>query len=214
MIMRRNDSDIYEMISNVIRDYLNGGFKIDAKESLINSETDKHCTFKAVLKDTKDTRNKIIITLEDKSSGDNKEYTYRKVEMVNNIKYNEETRTFISTKNKKETEKELPSISSRDIISGKFKSLKDIINISNQRREERLRKDLNNRVDNKKESDNFTYDKLVDEMHHVAAYSSEYQKCPQSSGVEDENEFNNPLYIFVKYYIRGLLLCGLHLIIF
>lgn len=97
MLTKFNDSnDVNTVTSDSINLYINDGFHIDAKESMIDRDKDKDCTFKAVLKkDVDGIECKVVIKL----SGDDKCYTYNKVETVGDTVWSEETRSFKSSSN-------------------------------------------------------------------------------------------------------------------
>lgn len=97
MLTKFNDSNnVNTVTSDSINLYINDGFHIDAKESMIDREKDKDCTFKAVLKkDVDGIECKVVIKL----SGDDKCYTYNKVETVGDTVWSEETRSFKSSSN-------------------------------------------------------------------------------------------------------------------
>ena len=102
MLTKFSDSnDMNTVASDAIHSYIKDGYKIDAKESVIDREKDKDCTFKAVLKkDVDGIECKTVITLTDNGDDKNKHYTYHKVEAVGDTKWSEETRTFSSSTDK------------------------------------------------------------------------------------------------------------------
>jgi hypothetical protein len=102
MLTKFNDSsDMNTTASNAIQSYIKDGYRIDAKESVIDREKDKDCTFKAVLKkDVDGIECKAAITLSDNGDDKNKTCTYHKVETVGDTKWSEETRTFSSSTDK------------------------------------------------------------------------------------------------------------------
>jgi hypothetical protein len=64
-----NTNDMNILASNTINSYIQDGYRIDAKESAIDSEKNKNCTFKAVLKkDVDGVLCKTIITLHESDS--------------------------------------------------------------------------------------------------------------------------------------------------
>ena len=99
MLTKFNDSnDMNTVASDAIHSYIKDGYRIDAKESVIDREKDKDCTFKAVLKkDVDGIECKTVITLSDNGDDKNKHCTYHKVETVGDTKWSEETRTFSSS---------------------------------------------------------------------------------------------------------------------
>lgn len=101
MLTKFNDSnDMNTLASDAIHSYLKDGYRIDAKESVIDREKDKDCTFKAVLKkDVDGIECKTVITLTDNGDDKNKTCTYHKVETVGDTQWSEETRTFSSSTN-------------------------------------------------------------------------------------------------------------------
>lgn len=96
-------NDMNEVVSDAIHSCIKDGYKIDAKESVIDREKDKDCVFKAVLKkDVDGIECKTVITLSDNGDDKNKYCTYHKVETVGDTKWSEETHTYssVNTSNK------------------------------------------------------------------------------------------------------------------
>lgn len=96
MLTKFNSSnDMNAIASDAISSYINDGYRIDAKESVIDRNKDKDCTFKAVLKkDVDGIELKATITITDNGDDKNKSCTYHKVETAGDLKWSEETRTF------------------------------------------------------------------------------------------------------------------------
>lgn len=96
MLTKFNSSnDMNAIASDAISSYINDGYRIDAKESVIDRNKDKDCTFKAVLKkDVDGIELKTTITITDNGDDKNKSCTYHKVETAGDLKWSEETRTF------------------------------------------------------------------------------------------------------------------------
>ena len=96
MLTKFNSSnDLNAVASDAISSYINDGYHIDAKESVIDRNKDKDCTFKAVLKkDVDGIELKTAITISDNGDDKNKSCTYHKVETAGDLKWSEETRTF------------------------------------------------------------------------------------------------------------------------
>ena len=96
MLTKFNSSnDMNSIASDAISSYINDGYRIDAKESVIDRNKDKDCTFKAVLKkDVDGIELKATITITDNGDDKNKTCTYHKVETAGDLKWSEETRTF------------------------------------------------------------------------------------------------------------------------
>ena len=96
MLTKFNSSnDMNAVASDAISSYINDGYHIDAKESVIDRNKDKDCTFKAVLKkDVDGIELKTTITITDNGDDKNKSCTYHKVETAGDLKWSEETRTF------------------------------------------------------------------------------------------------------------------------
>ena len=96
MLTKFNSSnDMNSIASDAISSYINDGYRIDAKESVIDRNKDKDCTFKAVLKkDVDGIELKTTITITDNGDDKNKLCTYHKVETACDLKWSEETRTF------------------------------------------------------------------------------------------------------------------------
>lgn len=96
MLTKFNSSnDMNTIASDAISSYINDGYRIDAKESVIDRNKDKDCTFKAVLKkDVDGIELKTTITISDNGDDKNKSCTYHKVETAGDLKWSEETRTF------------------------------------------------------------------------------------------------------------------------
>lgn len=98
-----SSNDMNTVASDAIHSYIKDGYRIDAKESVIDRDKDKDCTFKAVLKkDVDGIECKTIITLTDNGDDKNKACTYHKVETVGDTKWSEETRIFNSSTDKTE----------------------------------------------------------------------------------------------------------------
>lgn len=96
-----SSNDMNTVASDAIHSYIKDGYRIDAKESVIDRDKDKDCTFKAVLKkDVDGIECKTVITLTDNGDDKNKACTYHKVETVGDTKWSEETRTFSSSTDK------------------------------------------------------------------------------------------------------------------
>lgn len=96
MLTKFNSSnDMNTIASDAISSYINDGYRIDAKESVIDRNKDKDCIFKAVLKkDVDGIELKTTITITDNGDDKNKSCTYHKVETACDLKWSEETRTF------------------------------------------------------------------------------------------------------------------------
>lgn len=99
-----NANDMNTLASDTISSYIQDGYRIDAKESVVDHEKDKNCTFKVVLKkDVDGVLCKTIITLHEsdnfsKNSNLNfKTFTYHKIDLVNGLVWDEESRTFSSS---------------------------------------------------------------------------------------------------------------------
>lgn len=93
--MLTKSNDMNAIASDAISSYITDGYSIDAKESVIDRDKDKDCTFKAVLKkDVDGIELKTTITITDNGDDKNKSCTYRKVETAGDLKWSEETRTF------------------------------------------------------------------------------------------------------------------------
>ena len=90
-----NFNDMNVVVSEAINDCFKEGYTIDAKESVIDQEKEKDCTFKTVMKrDLDGIECKTIIKLTNNSDDKNKYCKYHKVEFVGDTKWSEETRTF------------------------------------------------------------------------------------------------------------------------
>lgn len=98
-MLHKDNSDMNTLASNAIHSCLQDGYRIDAKESVIDANKDKDCTFKAVLKrDVDGIECKTIIKVSETGSSDkNKSYSYNKVEYVGDTKWSEESRTYSSS---------------------------------------------------------------------------------------------------------------------
>ena len=96
MLTKFNDSnDMNTAVSDAIHSYIKDGYHIDAKESVIDREKDKDCTFKAVLKKDVDGIDcKTVITLYENKNDNSHMCKYHKVETVGDTKWSEETRSF------------------------------------------------------------------------------------------------------------------------
>ena len=95
--LKSSTSDINAFTSDEIGHYIKEGYHIDAKESMIDKDSDKDCTFKAVLKrDENGIECKVVIKVNDNGDDKNKSFTYHKVETVGDTKWSEERRSFSS----------------------------------------------------------------------------------------------------------------------
>ena len=96
----KDSNDMNTLASDAIHSYLKDGYRIDAKESVIDRDKDKDCTFKAVLKkDVDGIECKTVITLFETGKDDsNKTCTYHKVETVGDTQWSEESRTYSCSK--------------------------------------------------------------------------------------------------------------------
>lgn len=99
-----NRNDMNTLASDTINSYIQDGYRIDAKESVVDNEKDKNCTFKVVLKkDVDGVLCKTIITLHESDSFNDtnrlnfKTSTYHKVDFVDGLVWDEESRTFSSS---------------------------------------------------------------------------------------------------------------------
>lgn len=113
MLTKFSDSnEINTLASNEISSYIKDGYRIDAKESVIDHDKDKDCTFKAVLKkDVDGIECKTVITLTDNGDDKNKSCMYHKVDTVGDTRWSEETRTYSSS---------IASCASKDDHAAKF----------------------------------------------------------------------------------------------
>jgi len=114
MLTKFNTGDVNATASDAIHSYIANGFRIDAKESVIDPDKDKGCTFKAVLKkDVDGIECKTVIKLSELGDDKNKRCIYNKVESVGDTKWSEETQSFSCTSdhvnNTDSTTKELSS---------------------------------------------------------------------------------------------------------
>lgn len=88
-------NDMNAVVSEAINACFKEGYTIDAKESVIDQEKEKGCTFKTVMKrDLDGIECKTIIKLTNNSDDKNKYCKYHKVEFVGDTKWSEETRKF------------------------------------------------------------------------------------------------------------------------
>ena len=96
-------NDVNAIVSEAINDCFKEGYTIDTKESMIDREKEKDCTFKTVMKrDLDGIECKTIIKLTNNIDDKNKYCKYHKVEFVGDTKWSEEARTFsCSTDNTK-----------------------------------------------------------------------------------------------------------------
>ena len=97
-------NDMNTLASDTINSYIQDGYRIDAKESVVDHEKDKNCTFRVVLKkDVDGVLCKTIITLHESDSFNDsnklnlKTSTYHKVDLVDGLVWDEESRTFSSS---------------------------------------------------------------------------------------------------------------------
>lgn len=97
LTLKSSMADINTFTSDEISHYIKDGYHIDAKESMIDKDSDKDCTFKAVLKrDENGIECKVVIKVSDNGDDKNKSFTYHKVETVGDTKWSEESRSFSS----------------------------------------------------------------------------------------------------------------------
>lgn len=138
--LKKFDSDALNTeISHAIHKYIADGYHIDAKESVIDREKDKDCTFKAVLKkDVDGIECKTIITLHENKNDNSHACKYHKVETVGDTKWSEETRSF--------------STNSVDFTKPKFKDIPFIPNL-------KLETSKDDNLDKSKMSGSFTVSK-------------------------------------------------------
>lgn len=95
IIMLTKFSNMGIVVSDTIHSYIKDGYHIDAKESAINNEKYKDCTFKIVLKrDVDGIECKTVISFTDKGDDKNKSYLYHKIDTVDDIIWSEETCTY------------------------------------------------------------------------------------------------------------------------
>lgn len=99
-----NSNDMNALASDTINSYIQDGYRIDAKESVVDHEKDTNCTFKVVLKkDVDGVPCKTLITLHESDSFSNisnlkfKTHTYHKLDLVDGVVWDEESRTFSSS---------------------------------------------------------------------------------------------------------------------
>ena len=120
--------DTGDDVSDMIHSYIKDGYKIDSKESVIDREKDKDCTFKAVLKkDVDGVECKTVITVYDSGDDKNKSCTYHKVDMIGNEKLNEVTSSFnYKSDNVKDTNND------NQTSQAKFEHLDDVIKVNNK----------------------------------------------------------------------------------
>ena len=90
-----NFNDVNAIVSEAINFCFKEGYTIDTKESVIDQEKEKDCTFKTVMKRYLDgIECKTIIKLTNNIDDKNKYCKYHKVEFVGDTKWSEETCTF------------------------------------------------------------------------------------------------------------------------
>lgn len=98
MLMKYDADKVNSEIADAIHKYIADGYRIDCKESAIDKDKDKDCTFKAVLKkDVDGIECKTTITLSESGDDSNKSYTYHKVETVGDTRWSEESRSYSSS---------------------------------------------------------------------------------------------------------------------
>lgn len=154
MITRLNDSnDMNILASDTINSYIRDGYRIDAKESMIDQVKDNDCTFTAVLKrDIDGIECKAVITVSDNEDDKNKYCEYRKVETVGDTKWSEEIRTFsYSTADRFCSKKNKCDCKSKP----EFTRLVDYINMNNEDDSTRIKVNSN-------DSESDIYNKIVD----------------------------------------------------
>lgn len=108
MLTKFNDSnDMNTLASDTIHSYIKDGYRIDAKESVIDREKDKNCTFKAALvKDVDGVVCKAVITLTEETCDGCRSLMYHKVDYVDDLKWSEESRGFSTLCKQPDTKEE------------------------------------------------------------------------------------------------------------
>lgn len=193
MLTKFNDSsDMNTLASDAIHSYIKDGYRIDAKESVIDRDKDRDCTFKAVLKkDADGIECKTVITLSDNGDDKNKHCTYHKVETVGDTKWSEETRTFSYSHGSKccnkpnKWECKCPSA---------FTRLDDYIKLNNEDESTHIKV-------NADDSEDDIYNKIVDRKKNLKeAFEAKARADKQE---ENDDELEDSL-IKVVRYIFGL----------
>lgn len=173
-MLHKDNSDMNTLASNAIHSCLQDGYRIDAKESVIDANKDKDCTFKAVLKkDVDGIECKTIIKVSETGSSDkNKSYSYNKVEYVGDTKWSEERAYSSSTSvyshvNEKESNKAKHTCKDSNTkyeckCPSAFTRLDDVIKINNKEQSDSAKhikvnsddseEDIYNKIVNKEES--------------------------------------------------------------
>ena len=101
MMTKYDANKVNSDIADTVHKYIADGYRIDCKDSIITDD-DKGCTFKAVLtKDVDGIECKVKVTLSETGDESNKTYTYHKVDTVGDIRWSEETRSYSSSTNTK-----------------------------------------------------------------------------------------------------------------
>ena len=187
--------DTGDDVSDIIHSYIKDGYKIDSKESVIDREKDKDCTFKAVLKkDVDGIECKTVITLSDNGDDKNKSCTYHKVDMIGNEKWNEVTSSFnYKSDNVKDVNNDNQTSQTR------FEHLDDVIKVNNKTKKVRRWKcttpsaykhntcDCKCKEDKKDSAKANEIDDLVNKIRSNID-SSICSSCPTKSSTSDEVE--------------------------
>lgn len=135
-----NTKDINNDISDTIHEYIRDGYKIDPRESII-TDSDKDCTFKAVLKkDVDGIECKTTITLNENIEGDVRHSTYRKVDLVGNQVFKGETKKFTSLVHKESSNKEVKEENKKNPDGLRFERLEDYIKIDDKGKTKKVRR--------------------------------------------------------------------------
>lgn len=186
MLTKFNDSnDMNTLASDVINSYIKDGYRIDARESIIDQEKDKDCTFKAVLKkDVYGIECKTAITLSDSGGDKNKHCEYHKVETVGDTKWSEETRTFsYSCANKCHNKTSRHDCKNKSMLT----SLVDYINMNSE-------DDTHIKV-NVNDSESDIYNKIVDRKKNLREATGAKAKDDKK---EDDDELEDSLVKLVR----------------
>ncbi len=168
MLTKFNDSnDMNTVASDAIHSYIKDGYRIDAKESVIDREKDKDCTFKAVLKkDVDGIECKTVITLNESKDDNNHVCSYSKVDWVGDTKWSEESRSFSTSTGSSKYKCKCPSA---------FKRLDDYIklpkslDLTNAPRYDNVKLEIADNTDNAKREDikDDTFKKLRERLNNL-----------------------------------------------
>lgn len=153
-----DQDDMNNIASDAIHSYIKDGYRIDAAESIVDSDIDKGCTFKAVLKkDENDIEYMAVIKLFDDK---NKSQVSHKVEITVSATKTDKITTMSSSKNSSECSDEdyleqlldeINSSKDNDEFQPSYDNLNDYIKIKSDEANLKKQCNSNNKSDEEME---------------------------------------------------------------